>query len=157
MFQIREESSATRLWFVTTGYLVRLLAHNMESFKKFTHLVIDEVHERSADGDILCLLAKKVHHFLSFSLLHFLSSFLFLSFLTSSLVLLSEARNRLKLDNTFPLHCKSSPSLSSTLFSFPQHILSPLPTHPHCLSFFLYSFLLIHLYCRCWRCTLTSV
>lgn len=48
---------------MTTGYLVRLLAHNMKSFAKFTHLVIDEVHERSADGDILCLLAKKVHLF----------------------------------------------------------------------------------------------
>ena len=39
---------------------MRLLAHRMESFSKYTHLVIDEVHERSADGDILCLLAKKV-------------------------------------------------------------------------------------------------
>ena len=58
--QVREESSSTRLWFVTTGYLVALLAHHMESFSKYTHLVIDEVHERSADGDIICLLAKKV-------------------------------------------------------------------------------------------------
>lgn len=58
--QVREESPSTRLWFVTTGYLVRLLAHQLESFSKYTHLVIDEVHERSADGDIICLLAKKV-------------------------------------------------------------------------------------------------
>lgn len=59
-YQVREESPSTRLWFVTTGYLVRLLAHQLESFSKYTHLVIDEVHERSADGDIICLLAKKV-------------------------------------------------------------------------------------------------
>jgi HrpA-like RNA helicase len=37
---IREESKETRLWFVTTGYLVRFLAHRMESFEKFTHLVV---------------------------------------------------------------------------------------------------------------------
>jgi HrpA-like RNA helicase len=37
---IKEESSETRLWFVTTGYLVRLLAHRMESFQRFTHLVV---------------------------------------------------------------------------------------------------------------------
>jgi HrpA-like RNA helicase len=40
---IKEESAETQLWFVTTGYLVRLLAHNMKSFEKYTHLVIDEV------------------------------------------------------------------------------------------------------------------
>ena len=45
---------------VTTGYLVRLLAHNPHSFNNHTHLVIDEVHERSVDGDVLCLLARKL-------------------------------------------------------------------------------------------------
>ena len=68
---MREESASTRLWFVTTGYLVALLAHHLESFSKYTHLVIDEVHERSADGDIICLLAKKVRlHSLPSSLLY---------------------------------------------------------------------------------------
>ncbi|GKY93331.1 hypothetical protein MPSEU_000300700 [Mayamaea pseudoterrestris] len=54
------ESSTTRAWFVTTGYLVRLLANNRERFDDVTHLVIDEVHERSVDTDILCLLCRRL-------------------------------------------------------------------------------------------------
>ena len=57
---IKDESEATRIYFVTTGYLVRLLAHHPESFQAHTHLIIDEVHERSVDGDILCLLARRL-------------------------------------------------------------------------------------------------
>jgi len=57
---MREETSNTRIWFVTTGYLVRLLAHKMHTFQHYTHLVIDEIHERSLDCDILCYLAKKL-------------------------------------------------------------------------------------------------
>ena len=59
---MREETSNTRIWFVTTGYLVRLLAHKMHTFQHYTHLVIDEIHERSLDCDILCYLAKKLVH-----------------------------------------------------------------------------------------------
>jgi hypothetical protein len=40
---MRTETAATRIWFVTTGYLVRLLAHHPEIFNDHTHLVIDEV------------------------------------------------------------------------------------------------------------------
>jgi hypothetical protein len=40
---MRTETPATRIWFVTTGYLVRLLAHHPEIFNDHTHLVIDEV------------------------------------------------------------------------------------------------------------------
>lgn len=58
---VREyESSSTRAWFVTTGYLVRYLANNLEKFDDVTHLIIDEVHERSIDSDIICLLAKRL-------------------------------------------------------------------------------------------------
>jgi len=55
------ESSKTRAWFVMTRYLVQYLANNLENFDDMTHLIIDEVHERSIDSDIICLLAK---HFL---------------------------------------------------------------------------------------------
>lgn len=58
----REETANTRIWFVTTGYLVRLLAHKMHTFAKYTHLVIDEIHERSLDCDLLCYLAKRLLH-----------------------------------------------------------------------------------------------
>jgi ATP-dependent RNA helicase DHX29 len=57
-----DDSSLTRIWFATTGYVVLLLAHHPETFKDHSHLVIDEVHERSVDTDILCLLARKLLH-----------------------------------------------------------------------------------------------
>jgi HrpA-like RNA helicase len=54
------ESSKTQAWFVTTGYLTRLLANHPERFDDVTHLIIDEVHERSVDTDILCLLCRRL-------------------------------------------------------------------------------------------------
>eukprot|EP00978_Attheya_sp_CCMP212_P005350 scaffold11962_cov59-Attheya_sp.AAC.4 len=58
---VREyETPTTRAWFVTTGYLVRLLANHPETFNSHTHLIIDEVHERSVDTDILCLLCRRL-------------------------------------------------------------------------------------------------
>ena len=43
------ESNQTRAWFVTTGYLVRLLANHPERFDDVSVLIVDEVHERSVD------------------------------------------------------------------------------------------------------------
>eukprot|EP00536_Pseudo-nitzschia_multiseries_P013275 jgi/Psemu1/290763/fgenesh1_pg.555_\ len=54
------ESKDTQVHFVTTGYLVRLLANHPERFDDCTHIVIDEVHERSVDTDILCLLCRRL-------------------------------------------------------------------------------------------------
>jgi HrpA-like RNA helicase len=54
------ESWETRAWFVTTGYLVRVMANNPERFRSITHIIIDEVHERSVDTDILCLLCRRL-------------------------------------------------------------------------------------------------
>ena len=48
------------MWYVTTGYLVQLVAHHPESLASHTHIIIDEVHERSVDADLLCLLARLV-------------------------------------------------------------------------------------------------
>ena len=55
---IKDETQNTKIHYVTTGYLVRALAHQPQSFSRCTHLVIDEVHERSVDGDLVCLLAR---------------------------------------------------------------------------------------------------
>lgn len=44
----------------STGYLVRLVAHAPQVFNNHTHLIIDEVHERSIDGDLLCLLSRRL-------------------------------------------------------------------------------------------------
>lgn len=57
---IIDEKDETCITFVTTGYIVRLLANYPEAFKSHTHLIIDEVHERSVDGDVLCLLARRL-------------------------------------------------------------------------------------------------
>jgi HrpA-like RNA helicase len=54
------ETPQTRAWFVTTGYLVRVLANHPERFNKVSHLIVDEVHERSVDSDVLCLLCKRL-------------------------------------------------------------------------------------------------
>ena len=45
---------------MTTGYLVRLASHRPESFKDHNYLIIDEVHERSVDTDLLCLMARRL-------------------------------------------------------------------------------------------------
>jgi HrpA-like RNA helicase len=39
---------------------VRLAAHHPDVFASHSHLVIDEVHERSVDSDLLCMFAKKL-------------------------------------------------------------------------------------------------
>jgi len=58
---VREyESRETRAWFVTAGYLVRLLANHPEHFDDVSHLIIDEVHERSVETDLLCLLCRRL-------------------------------------------------------------------------------------------------
>eukprot|EP00981_Chlorochromonas_danica_P003151 scaffold630_cov188-Ochromonas_danica.AAC.8 len=57
---VREETKDTRIYFVTSGYLVQLFAHYMAAAKKITHLIVDEVHERSIDSDLLCWLVKEL-------------------------------------------------------------------------------------------------
>lgn len=55
------EGPKTRLWYCTTGYLVRLIGHQDGSYmKRFTHIIIDECHERSVDADVLCLLCRRL-------------------------------------------------------------------------------------------------
>ncbi|KAF4029979.1 Helicase associated domain (HA2) [Phytophthora infestans] len=51
-------SSKTKITYVTTGYMVERIIHDPEALMKITHLVLDEVHERSMDVDLLLLLLK---------------------------------------------------------------------------------------------------
>ena len=60
MSGVRVQGPRTRLWYVTTGYLARLTGHAAGAFASFTHLVIDECHERSVDADVLCLLVRRL-------------------------------------------------------------------------------------------------
>lgn len=51
-------SSKTKITYVTTGYMVERLIHDSEALASMTHLVLDEVHERSMDVDLLLLLLR---------------------------------------------------------------------------------------------------
>ncbi|KAH8054083.1 helicase [Aureococcus anophagefferens] len=58
---VRDEAAGkARVIFVTCGYLVRLVAHHPERLQDHTHVVIDEVHERTVDADVLCLLCRRL-------------------------------------------------------------------------------------------------
>lgn len=52
-------SDSTRLSFVTTGWLLMYLAHRPDALRRYTHIVLDEIHERDLDMDLLCLLLKR--------------------------------------------------------------------------------------------------
>eukprot|EP00605_Chrysophyceae_sp_TOSAG23-4_P000579 GSChrysophyteH1.ASY1.ANO1.656.1 assembled CDS len=54
----RDGDTNAPITFATTGYLVRLMAHHPEKFEGHTHLIIDEVHERSVDGDLICYFSR---------------------------------------------------------------------------------------------------
>lgn len=59
-FQIRLESkvsSKTRLTFCTTGILLRRLEYDPQ-LKSVTHILVDEVHERSEESDFLLLILR---------------------------------------------------------------------------------------------------
>ena len=51
-----------RVVFVTTGYQCGCWPITLSTSGKHTHLIIDEVHERSVDGDVLCMLARRLLH-----------------------------------------------------------------------------------------------
>ena len=56
---IREEANHVRLRYVTTGYMSRWLCNGWGNLK-VTHIIMDEVHERSVDIDLCCLFIKKL-------------------------------------------------------------------------------------------------
>lgn len=61
-YSIRGESkrsSASRLIFCTTGILLRMLEEDHD-LATVTHLIIDEVHERSCDSDLLLLMCRQM-------------------------------------------------------------------------------------------------
>jgi HrpA-like RNA helicase len=54
------DSKNSLITFVTVGYMLQYLAHNPSMIDRYTHLVLDEVHERSMDMDLLNLVIKKL-------------------------------------------------------------------------------------------------
>eukprot|EP00741_Cyanophora_paradoxa_P018355 tig00000204_g17723.t1 len=54
----RAVSPRTRVTYVTVGYLLQLLSHKPAEAGRYTHIFLDEVHERGVDQDLLSLLVK---------------------------------------------------------------------------------------------------
>ncbi|CAE8631219.1 unnamed protein product [Polarella glacialis] len=52
------DSRRTRLLFVTTGYLLQVLVNDPGQIHRFSHIILDEAHERSVDADLLSLVLK---------------------------------------------------------------------------------------------------
>ena len=52
-------SKATRMLFCTTGILLRRLAEDTD-LVGVSHVIVDEVHERSVDGDFLLILLARL-------------------------------------------------------------------------------------------------
>lgn len=62
-FKIGHESMAdarTRLLFVTSGWCLQKLVHNPGYLAECSHLVLDEIHERGLDSDILYVILKRI-------------------------------------------------------------------------------------------------
>lgn len=55
----RMASEDTRLFYMTTGVLLQLLI-GRKSLREWTHIIIDEVHERDLETDLLLLVIKKL-------------------------------------------------------------------------------------------------
>lgn len=53
-----EMSKRTKICFVTTGFFLQQLTHQPEALKRYSHICLDEVHERDLDTDLLCLVLK---------------------------------------------------------------------------------------------------
>ncbi len=56
--QVSQASRDTKITFVTTGYLLEHIRNNPEVLTKTSHLILDEVHERSLDADLFILIVK---------------------------------------------------------------------------------------------------
>ena len=52
-------SKRTKMVFVTNGWLLEKLIHTPAFFSNCSHIILDEIHERSLDSDILTLLVRE--------------------------------------------------------------------------------------------------
>eukprot|EP00927_Polykrikos_kofoidii_P065848 TRINITY_DN61566_c0_g1_i1.p1 TRINITY_DN61566_c0_g1~~TRINITY_DN61566_c0_g1_i1.p1 ORF type:complete len:1315 (+),score=219.40 TRINITY_DN61566_c0_g1_i1:151-4095(+) len=61
-YKISGETVSGKLCFATTGFLLQVLQREPEEFGTYSHVILDEVHERSVDADLLTLLLKLLMH-----------------------------------------------------------------------------------------------
>lgn len=57
-YKISGDSVSGKMCFATTGFLLQVLVNQPEEFGTYTHVILDEVHERSVDADLLTMLMK---------------------------------------------------------------------------------------------------
>lgn len=57
--EAKKDKDDTLLTFMTTGVLLQKLI-SVKSLKEFTHIIIDEVHERDLESDFLLLVIKRI-------------------------------------------------------------------------------------------------
>lgn len=57
-YKISGDSVSGNMCFATTGFLLQVLVNQPEEFGTYTHVILDEVHERSVDADLLTMLMK---------------------------------------------------------------------------------------------------
>lgn len=55
----RNDTQYTKITYVTTGYFVEMLTHYPSSLDKFTHIILDEIHERDIYTDLSMTLVKQ--------------------------------------------------------------------------------------------------
>ena len=51
-------SSRTKILFMTTGIFLMRLVNNPQSLEKYTHIIMDEIHERDLDIDFSLVVIK---------------------------------------------------------------------------------------------------
>ena len=56
----RTDSEESKIIYVTAGYLKTMLTHDPNELASFTHIILDEVHERGIDSDFLSLIVKRL-------------------------------------------------------------------------------------------------
>ena len=56
--QRKKTKGVTKVTFMTTGIFLMRLVNNPESLKSYTHLIMDEVHERDLDIDFSLVVVK---------------------------------------------------------------------------------------------------
>ncbi|SOV10822.1 DEAD box helicase, putative [Plasmodium sp. gorilla clade G2] len=56
------DNEKTVITYITIGYLFKLFLHHKNMYKKFTHVIIDEIHDRSILLDIVLLFIKLYLH-----------------------------------------------------------------------------------------------
>ena len=52
-------SHVTKITFATVGFLLQQLVHRPDRLDQYSHIILDEVHERDMDTDLVCLIIKR--------------------------------------------------------------------------------------------------